>query len=55
MLTVSEFADLTGFGRQSILRWIRDGRLFAIKGERDYRIPRAELDLFLKDGLRNKK
>jgi|TARA_Y100000031_G_scaffold113820_1_gene125765 excisionase family DNA binding protein len=47
--TPQEIADLLGVSRFSIWRYIRSGKLKAIKlTERNFRIEKKELDKFLK-------
>ena len=43
MLSVTEVAEKLGFSRQTILKWINDEKIKAIRIEREYRIPDSEL------------
>ena len=44
---VSEVAKITGFSRQGVLWWIRKGKIKAIKGMKEYRIPKKEVEKIL--------
>jgi excisionase family DNA binding protein len=47
ILTPEQAADYLQVNRETIYRYIRDGRLVASKLGRTYRIPRRNLELFL--------
>lgn len=47
ILTPEQAADYLQVNRETIYRYIRDGRLVASKLGRAYRIPRSSLDLLL--------
>lgn len=51
MYRVSEFAKLFGVSRQTVLNWIKNGVIVAVKPVKEYRIPREEADK-LKGGAR---
>lgn len=42
--SVKDLSEELGFTRQTILNWIKNGKLEAIKVMRDYRIPEEEVD-----------
>ena len=44
---VSEVAKMTGFTRQAVLGWIKRGKVKAIKGIKEYRIPKKEVEKIL--------
>ncbi len=43
-LKVTEAAKELGFSRQTILAWINAGKLKAVKGIKEYRIPEEEIE-----------
>ncbi len=47
ILTITEVAEYLRVGEESIRVLIRQGRLFAVKVGREYRIKRADLDSFM--------
>lgn len=47
ILTSEQAADYLQINRETVYRYIREGKLAASKLGRGYRIPRASLDLFL--------
>lgn len=47
MLTPEQVADYLQVRKDTIYRYIRDGRLAAVRLGRHYRVPRENLDLFL--------
>jgi len=54
-LTVNEIAAALKVERHTVIRWIESGKLRAFKpgGGRFWRIARADLQRFLKDGRRS--
>ena len=51
LLLPSEVADALRYHIESVRRAIRQGRIKAIKAGRQWRVPRAELDRLLREGL----
>lgn len=49
MYTVTQAAKELGFTRQTILSWINKGRIKAVKGLREYRIPDSEIERLKRD------
>ena len=43
-LSVIEVAERLGFSDQTIVNWIRDGKLPALKIQRNYRIKQSDVD-----------
>ena len=52
--TTTEIADLMNVTRVTIFRWIKEGRLKAIKPGRDYIIPYSSLPSTLQVAIQNK-
>jgi excisionase family DNA binding protein len=50
MMTVNEVADTLRVNPSTVLRWIYEQRLGAIKLGRGYRIEREEFDNFVRQG-----
>lgn len=42
LLTTGEYADLVGVTRRTVQRWIAEGKIFAVKIGRGYKIPSDE-------------
>lgn len=54
LLTPKEVSEILGVARSSIWRYIRQGKLKAIKfSKRNYRIKRREVEKFQKKGIEN--
>ena len=50
-LSVREYADALGVSRQSVLQWVKDGRLPAVRpGPKVIRIPASELQATVSAG-----
>ena len=47
ILTPEQIADFLQIRKDTVYRYIRDGRLLAYRLGRSYRVPRENLDLFL--------
>jgi len=52
LLTVPEFADALGITQAGVRRWIMERRIATIRLGRLVRIPSAELDRLIAEGLR---
>lgn len=50
-LTVEEVADLLQVHWQTVLNYIKNGKLKALKLGKGYRIHKSELDQFIKENL----
>lgn len=50
-LTAQEVADRLRFNRETVLRWLRVGRLKGLQvgGRNDWRVTEAELERFIKE------
>ena len=44
MLTVTEVANMFSVSRQTVLKWINNGKIKAVKVVKVYRIPKEEID-----------
>lgn len=44
MLTVTEVANMFSVSRQTVLKWINNGKINAVKVVKVYRIPNEEID-----------
>lgn len=44
MYTVTEVAKMLGFTRQTVLLWIKKGKLKAVKVDKEYRISEEEVE-----------
>lgn len=42
--TVKQVADIFGFTRQTVLYWIKSGKIKAIKPNKDFRISEEEIE-----------
>ena len=49
MLTVTEVAKQFSVSRQTVLKWINNGKIKAVKVVKVYRIPKEEIDRITKD------
>ena len=47
MLTVTEVAKQFSVSRQTVLKWINNGKIKAVKVVKVYRIPKEEIDRLL--------
>lgn len=50
MLSVQETADLFGVTKRTVFRWIKDGRIKAIKIGRTVRIKKSEIVRVMNEG-----
>jgi excisionase family DNA binding protein len=44
IFTVDQIAELLGFNRKTVIKWITDGELVASRLGREYRIRESDLD-----------
>ncbi len=51
LLTVAEVADLLRVSNMTVYRLIKAGQIGAIRVGKNYRIPQADLDAYLQDGV----
>ena len=49
MLTVTEVAKQFSVSRQTVLKWIKTGKIKAVKVVKVYRIPKEEIDRLTQD------
>ena len=49
MYTVTEVAKMFSVSRQSVLKWINNGKIKAVKVVKVYRIPKEEIERLLAD------
>ena len=49
MYTVTEVANKFSVSRQTVLKWIKAGKIKAVKVVKVYRIPKEELECLLAD------
>ena len=49
MLTVTEVANKFSVSRQTVLKWIKTGKIKAVKVVKVYRIPSEELERIMAD------
>ena len=49
MLTVTEVANKFSVSRQTVLKWINNGKIKAVKVVKVYRIPKEEIDRLTQD------
>jgi excisionase family DNA binding protein len=47
IFTVDRVAEILGFHRKTVIKWITDGELVASKLGREYRIRESDLDDFM--------
>jgi len=46
-LTVEQIAELLGFHRKTVIKWITDGELVGSRLGREYRVRESDLDAFM--------
>lgn len=49
MYTVTEVAKMFSVSRQTVLKWINNGKINAVKVVKVYRIPKEEIDRLTQD------
>lgn len=49
MYTVTEVAKMFSVSRQTVLKWINNGQIKAVKVVKVYRIPKEEVDRLMQD------
>lgn len=49
MYTVTEVANMFSVSRQTVLKWINNGKINAVKVVKVYRIPKEEIDRLTQD------
>ena len=49
MYTVTEVAKMFSVSRQTVLKWINNGKIKAVKVVKVYRIPKEEIDRITQD------
>ena len=49
MYTVTEVAKMFSVSRQTVLKWINNGKIKAVKVVKVYRIPKEEIDRLTQD------
>ena len=49
MYTVTEVANMFSVSRQTVLKWINNGKIKAVKVVKVYRIPKEEIDRLTQD------
>ena len=49
MYTVTEVANMFSVSRQTVLKWINNGKISAVKVVKVYRIPKEEIDRLTQD------
>ena len=51
LMTVAEVADLLRVSNMTVYRLIKGGQMGAIRVGKNYRIPQADLDAYLEEGV----
>ena len=49
MYTVTEVSNMFSVSRQTVLKWINNGKIKAVKVVKVYRIPKEEIDRLTQD------
>lgn len=47
MLTVTEVANKFSVSRQTVLKWIKKGKIKAVKVDKVYRIPKEQINMLI--------